>query len=808
MPDYMGRLLTAACMPPNGCRTSYLWIYLLLIVTGCVPPATRATPVPPMAENGVLDARNVNFATQDINLNGTWKWYWNQLRPPGQPETGFAYTTFPQLWTRSTWHGQPVPSRGYATYTLTVLLPANPGPLLLELPDQYSAWRMFVNGKQVAQNGTPGLTAATTVPYWSTQLAALPDSAQSLHLLLQIANFHHSKGGPAKPITLGNAVRLQQNHSLTQAGSVFLGGCLFISGLFFLLLFGRSDRSILYFSLFCLLYSYRFVGADQYALHTLFPGLGWFLTIRLEYLSLFLGVAMFALYTRSLYPDDTSVLVAKGVAGLCFVLAGCVLMLPPVLFTRLVDPFLVLVVGCVAYAFYVYIAAIRHYRPGAWYALMSTALLLIVVILLILDYFSAAAPGQAILFAGHLGFFFLQSLILSFRFAHSLEQAKDQAESGLKAKSEFLSIMSHEIRTPLNAVIGMTYLLQEDNPRPDQKPQLDTLLFAAKNLLSIVNDILDFSKIEAGKITIEAIPVDLTAIARGVIATHRPTATAKQIDLRLVLDAKLCPRVLGDPTRLAQVLGNLVQNAIKFTQEGWVELRVQAIARTDAEQTVTIAVEDTGIGIAPEKQVLIFSPFTQADASMSRSFGGTGLGLAICKSILERQGVALQLRSEPGRGSTFSFEQTFPVVMEPAPPVAPSIAEPAPAPDKKPLSGISVLLVEDYPMNVLFAKGLLHRLGASVEVATNGQEALDQLDSTRHHLVLMDIQMPVMDGYESTRRMRQRGETLPIIALTAGITNGMETEVGARGLDDILLKPFTPDGLIGMIQKHVKPAEI
>lgn len=808
MPERMGRSTATACAPLNWSRIGYAWTHLLVLLIGCSRQADGGSPLVPMARNGVLDARNVNLAAQDIKLDGTWKWYWNELRQPGQPETDVAYTAFPQLWSRSTWHHQPVPSRGYATYALTILLPAHPGPLLLELPDQYSSYQLFINGKFVARNGIPGRTEATTIPYWSTQLSTLPDSSRVLHLLLQVANFHHSKGGPGKSLKIGNAVRLQQEHMMTQAAAVFLGGCLFISGLFFLLLFGRSDRSILYFSLFCLLYSYRFMGADQYALHTLFPGLSWFLTIRLEYLSLFLSVATFALYTRSLYPDDTNPLFTKTVAGLCATLAGCTLLFPPVVFTRLVDPFLGLVFACIIYAFYVYIAAIRNHRPGAWYALMSTALLLIAIGLVILEYFGMAVPDKVVLFLGYLGFFFLQSLILSFRFASALQHAKDQAESGLKAKSEFLSIMSHEIRTPLNAVIGMTYLLQEDKPRPDQKSHLDTLLFSAKNLLNIVNDILDFSKIEAGKITIEAIPVDLRAIAQGIIATYRPTAAAKQIELRLVLVIDPAGRlnVLGDPTRLAQVLGNLVQNAIKFTQQGWVELRIEVTARTEAELTVAIAVEDTGIGIAPEKQGLIFNPFTQADASMSRSYGGTGLGLAICKTILERQGVALLLRSEPGRGSAFFFTQTFPIAAEPAP----SVIEPAPEPmpRKKPLSGISVLLVEDYPMNVLFAKGLLHRLGASVDVATNGQEALDQLDATRHNLVLMDLQMPVMDGYESTRQMRERGETLPIIALTAGITNGMETEVWAKGLDDVLLKPFTPDGLIGMIQKHIKPAEV
>ncbi len=767
-------------------------------------------PSQPVARNGLLDARSVDFTEQDVKLNGIWKWYWQELRLPGEPETRFEYTSFPQSWAHSSWHNTPISAQGYATYALTILLPAQPGPLLLEVPDQYSAYRLFINGKAVANNGTPGRTEATTIPYWSTQLVALPDSSRTLHLLLQVANFHHSKGGPYKSLWLGNAARLQQAYTLARASDFFLTGCLFMGGLFFLglFMFGRNDRAILYFSLFCLFYSYRIVGSEQYALHTIFPNLSWFLTIRLEYLSLFLAVAVFVVYTRSLYPDDTNPLFMKGLSGVCFALAGCVVIFPPILFSQLINPFLGLLFMYIAYAFYVYTAAARNHRPGANYALMSTALLLTVVVLVILKYFHVATPDKAAVFLGYIGFFFLQSLILSFRFAYALKDAKNQAESGLKAKSEFLSIMSHEIRTPLNAVIGMTYLLQEDKPRPDQKPHLEAMLFSAKNLLNIVNDILDFSKIEAGKITIEAIPIDPATIAQSVIATYRSVAEEKNIALRLVVDARLKTKVLGDPTRLSQVFSNLVQNAIKFTQEGWVELRLNIERENQSELTLNIAVEDTGIGISPEKQAMIFNQFTQADASMSRSFGGTGLGLAICKHILAKQGVALQVRSELGRGATFFFTQTFTKVAEPELPTAdPALLPPKPVVSRKPLSGISVLLVEDYPMNVLFAKGLLERLGATVDVATNGQEALDQLDAARHHLVLMDLQMPVMDGYESTRLMRERGETLPIIALTAGIANGMENKVQEQGLDDVLLKPFTPDALISVIQKYVKPAE-
>jgi CheY-like chemotaxis protein len=251
------------------------------------------------------------------------------------------------------------------------------------------------------------------------------------------------------------------------------------------------------------------------------------------------------------------------------------------------------------------------------------------------------------------------------------------------------------------------------------------------------------------------------------------------------------------------VINNLVHNAIKFTKEGSVQLIIHADQLTDATATITIKVVDTGIGIPKEKQGMIFDRFTQADSSTSRSYGGTGLGLAITKRILELQGVNLQLKSEPGRGSEFYFTQTFPFSKE-------AIGEKEEftsfAFRDQLLKGITVLLVEDNPLNVLVAQTMLENCGAVVDVATNGLEALEKLDATRHHLVLMDLHMPEMDGYEATVLLRKRGETLPIIALTASTPKEVESEALAAGLTDIVVKPFNPDDLYRVILLYASPS--
>ncbi|KAA9356571.1 ATP-binding protein [Larkinella humicola] len=780
----------------------FLFGLLAFSPLGCSILTSEPTDsLPAVARQGVLDLRRVNLDQKIVSLNGIWKWYWHALRNPGDPAIPFEYSPFPEIWNSQTWKGQPLPSYGYATYALTVVLPPRHPPLALKLPDAYTTYRLFLNGRELARSGTPGTSRETTTPFWSTQLKAIPEKADTLHLLLQIANFHHARGGPYKAILLGQADALTVKISREFALNFLLTGCLFMGGLFFLglYLFGRHETSILYFSLFCLLYSYRIIGTDQYALHSIFHQLDWSVTLHLEYLTLFLSIAVFTFYTRSLYPADVHKRFVTGLAWVCLGFAGVTILFPPIVFTQLIRPFLALMPIYIGYAFYVYWVAARRKRPGAEYSLMSTAVLLAVFVIIIFKYFQIAFPENLVLFIGYIGFFFLQSLVLSFRFAFTLKQAKEQAEDGLRAKSEFLSTMSHEIRTPLNAVIGMTHLLLQDKPRTDQKQHLDVMLFSAKNLLHIVNDILDFNRIEAGKTTLEEIPMDPAAILHNVISSYQSAAHEKSLTLSLSIDPSWKGKVMGDPTRLAQVISNLVHNAIKFTIQGQVRVSLAVVEQTGQDVTLTITIEDTGIGIAPEKQELVFNRFTQADSSMSRSYGGTGLGLTICRRILELQNVVLQLQSEPGKGSRFFFTQSFRKMTVPPE----SQTEHQPLSKAKPLKDVCILLVEDNAMNVLLAKSILERLGASVDVAGNGQEAVDQLDSTKHRLVLMDLQMPVMDGYEATRIIRDRNETLPIIAVTASLAQEVGDRAQVAGLNEILVKPYNPTSLMQAILRHL-----
>jgi len=423
--------------------------------------------------------------------------------------------------------------------------------------------------------------------------------------------------------------------------------------------------------------------------------------------------------------------------------------------------------------------------------MVSSIALMVTFSISLLHYWDFIPPYQLLNFACFISFFFLQSLILSHRVYFTLKKARFEAEQGLKAKSEFLSTMSHEIRTPLNAVIGMSHLLLKNDPREDQLEQLDVMLFSANNLLNIVNDILDFNKIEAGKISFEHIEMDMVGIAKNIVAALKISALEKNIDLRLKIDDSLKNRVFGDPTRLSQVITNLVHNAIKFTIAGYVQLDITVQEQNETHISLLIKIKDTGIGITKEKQKIIFERFTQADSSTSRAFGGSGLGLAISKRILELQGSSLLVSSEEGKGAEFYFVHTFEKSVNATDQSQVDLS----SNEHTMLTDFTILLVEDNPINVLVAKKHLEKWGANIDIASNGIEALEMLDTNKHKLVLMDLHMPLMDGYEASRKMRANGVKLPIIAFTANLPDDIQMLIKNAGMNDFIVKPFLPDDL-------------
>lgn len=383
-----------------------------------------------------------------------------------------------------------------------------------------------------------------------------------------------------------------------------------------------------------------------------------------------------------------------------------------------------------------------------------------------------------------------------------LKEAKEKAEEATQAKSQFLSMISHEIRTPMNGVIGLTNFLLHEHPREDQRKHLNLLRFSGENLMAIINDMLDFSKIEAGKITLEHIPFELRNFVDNVLQTLMLRATDKGIPLLLKCDENLPKTVMGDPVRLHQVLNNLISNAIKFTDTGFVFVTLTAAGKIENRHRVEFIVQDTGIGISTDKLQAVFEPFTQASTDTTRKFGGTGLGLAITKRLLELMGSSIHAESVPGKGSTFHFALEFEeaAYSEEEETVSKTVNRGRP-------DHAHLLLVEDNDVNQVVALNYLGKWGFQVTIANNGREALDQIRQKAYHLVLMDLQMPELDGYEATRGIRNLQEPyfqeVPIIALTASAMAVDLNTLCETGFNDYVTKPFQPRELEEKILKYI-----
>jgi len=399
-----------------------------------------------------------------------------------------------------------------------------------------------------------------------------------------------------------------------------------------------------------------------------------------------------------------------------------------------------------------------------------------------------------------------------------LMRARDNAEKSARAKAQFLANMSHEIRTPMNGIIGLTQLALNEPMSDEARDCLEKVAVSSNTLLIILNDILDFSRLEANAIIIEHAPFGIRVLLNNLRILFSHAAKSKSLDFSIDLDDAVPEQLIGDSIRLQQILCNLLGNAIKFTESGFVKLVVSSSKLSDDQQRLTFSVEDSGIGISHADIEKLFEPFAQADSSITRKFGGTGLGLAISHNLLQLMGGHFTVKSQLGQGTCFTFDLVFDLVRLSSPTADKSILlssnaskagglQHAIEKSGTDLRGKRVLIAEDNRINQKITSGFLNMAGIEVMIAENGEEALERLEHEHYDAILMDIQMPILDGREATKRIRLQPQfaNLPIIALTAGVTEDEQASYFAVGMNDFLPKPIQSDPLIKMLKKWLIP---
>ncbi|OHD64601.1 MAG: hypothetical protein A2176_08955 [Spirochaetes bacterium RBG_13_51_14] len=795
----------------------------------------------PLAIRGVMDLSDWNFERDGpVDLSGQWEFYWQQLLRPSdfhRAARSPIYIQVPGIWNGRIVRGHKLTGDGYATYRLRITMPltrhlASGEKPALMIHDMGTAYLLYVNGALAGWGGAVGESAGTALPgYWPDVVEFISDKPQ-MDIVLHISNFHHRKGGAWETIIMGAGPVIRDMREKRLAGDFFLFGSIVIMSMYHLVMFGmrKRERSYLYFGLFCILIAARILSTGEYYLIRLVPRIPWDCLLRVEYIAFYAGVPAFFLFVRSLFPDEFSDTMLRAVLLLGALFCCAVIAAPARIYTHTMQSYQVVSICVSLYGLWVLIRAITRRREGAVPFCAGFIILFITVINDFLQSNMLVHTGYLVPL-GLFIFIFSQAFLLSLRFSKAYGAVEKLSEEldlknrrllGLDTlKDEFLAAVSHEIRTPLNGIVGIAESMidgRHGKQTSESKYNLGLVIAGGRRLARLVNDILDFTRLKNRDIVLRRGPVDLKMIADVVLALTRPLVGAKKLELINGIDPGT-PRAFADENRVHQVLHNLVGNAVQFTDAGHVTVSARIEPVPGGCGLIEISVADTGVGIAPERLGDIFNSYEEA-ASPHECRWGIGIGLSIARQIVELHGGGMRVDSVQGEGSMFSFtlpryqdrdraleeaENSRPV--HPFPSVGIIKAHDVPSNPAGPTAGVSgrLLVVDDEILNLQVMLNYLTEERYSVMTAATGAEALDAIRSGTFDLVLLDLMMPGMSGYELCREVRKRFSLyeLPVLILTA--RHGVADLVAGfeSGANDYLVKPIHRGELLARVRTLV-----
>ncbi len=736
-----------------------------------------------------------------IDLDGRWRFYWQEfVSPEKQPIANElpVFRDFEKNWSdipslRNSFH-----AKGFASYELNINSSQATDKLALRVPEFYSAYALYLNGDLIAKNGKVGQDIVSSEPYWLPKVANISLKKGSNRLVIHISNFEHHKGGAVAPISLGEAETIGFYKNMAISGSLFIAGTLLISAVFSLIVyyFQKLDFAFLFFGLFALTYMYRIVGTDTYILHEVFGNLSWYLTIRLEYLSLFLSVIFFTYFYKNLIERRAPEWLFHTIGATSLIMALMV-MLPPETFTAFIDYYLLFVALAFLVTTSFYLRSIRLSHSMSWFTTIAVLALIGVMFIKMSAFFGFGTGNLFISFFGYIVFIIAQTIALSQRFGYNMRMHITQSESAVVSQQNFMNSVSHELKTPMNAIMGMTEFLSRSKLDADQQSKLETIRKNSEQLNNLLMDLLNFSAIDSGSLKLESRKFDL----RDVVNKAIEQADAKDssvINFKMNYDENIPEELAGDPDRLGQVLYHLLNNAFKFTEKGNINFSMQMQSVEGNLVNLKLVVQDTGTGIKSEDLEKVVKAFNQGNEGNTRSHGGTGLGLTISSNIIELMGGELWIDSEYGHGTTVTCEFVLKTPRLNLTKHAQELKDEY----KDKIEGLKILYAEDNPINQKLLVMIMKTMGYEVDIANNGLEAWEMALTKRYQIIFMDVQMPKMDGIEATKRIvKDQPERPIIIAVTANAEVADQKRCIEAGMNDFIPKPFSAKTLKDAIKK-------
>jgi diguanylate cyclase (GGDEF)-like protein len=792
-------------------------LLLSMLVLGLVvrtPDRTRQ--VPPLV-NGVLDLTSYDLGQGPVRLDGPWQFCWGKLLEPDSAEWTAGrgtihYGQVPRFWT--SYQGYNYPVKGWATYRLHIRTAGKYHELALRTPEIFTEYRLWINRRLVAQNG---MDPSGEVGFLKPDVFVFATDSPGIDIVLQVRNHLHGNAGIGQSFLFGTEGQVYRGYLIGMVMEIMLISICFFSGFYHLIVFvsRRTERELLYFGCFCFMLALRTAFTGNTLISFVIPDLPFVPGSKISTATIPLCATLFNAFFYSFFRPILSKRFIRCTVPIHLAYLALVILLPTLSYSTLFSYYLGLIALNLALILWISFRAIARHIPYSGLFLSGLAILAVGTVNDILHYLQYINTGYYLALFFQL-FILVQSVILANKFAREhrlVAQLTTRLRFLDKLKDEFLANTSHELRTPLNGIIGVAESLLDGATGPlaqRTKENLALIISSGRRLTTLVNDILDFSKLKNNDIAIVKTWVDLRQIVSIVMTVIRSTTATNQVQLINDIPDDT-PLVAADENRLQQILYNLIGNSVKYTEAG----HVRVFSKVTGD-TMAIGVEDTGTGIPADKLEDIFRPFEQGDGSTQRDHAGTGLGLPITKKLVELHGGKIRVRSEPGRGSLFSFtlpgirdRSTIPEIPQMRAKEATILTGAAGSSTLPPPSEGSadhrILVVDDEAINVRVLLNYLTIKGYGADSAANGREALKKIESGAYDLILLDIMMPRLSGYEVCREVRKRFSPfeLPVIFLTAknqpqDIATAFET-----GANDYLVKPIDKTELFARIDTHL-----